>query len=31
MGIDLDATMMPGPGGRPIRLTEAHPIPELIG
>jgi hypothetical protein len=31
MGIDLDATTMPGPGGRPIRLIEAHPIPELIG
>lgn len=31
MGIDLETTMMPGPGGRPIRLVEAQPIPELIG
>ncbi len=31
MGIDLDSTTMPGPGGRPIRFIEAHPIPELIG
>ncbi|HEY7156801.1 MAG TPA: DUF1501 domain-containing protein [Gemmataceae bacterium] len=31
MGIDLETTMMPGPGGRPIRLIEAQPIPELIG
>jgi uncharacterized protein (DUF1501 family) len=30
MGIDLETTMMPGPGGRPIRLIEAQPIPELI-
>jgi hypothetical protein len=30
MGIDLDATMMPGPGGRPIRLTEAEPIKKLF-
>jgi hypothetical protein len=31
MGIDLETTMMPGPGGRPIRLIEAQPISELIG
>jgi hypothetical protein len=31
MGIDLETTMMPGPGGRPIRLIGAQPIPELIG
>ncbi len=30
MGIDLDTTMMPGPGGRPIRLIEAEPIRELF-
>ena len=30
MGIDLETTMMPGPGGRPIRLIEAEPIPELF-
>lgn len=30
MGIDLDSTMMPGPGERPIRLIEAKPIPELF-
>jgi hypothetical protein len=30
MGIDLEKTMMPGPGGRPIRLIEAQPIPELL-
>lgn len=30
MGIDLDNTMMPGPGGRPIRFVEAEPIPELF-
>jgi hypothetical protein len=30
MGIDLDTTMMPGPGERPIRLIEARPIPELF-
>lgn len=30
MGIDLETTMMPGPGGRPIRLVEAEPIPELL-
>src|SRR5262249_21182385 len=28
MGIDLDNTMMPGPGERPIRLVEAEPIPQ---
>jgi hypothetical protein len=31
LGFDLETTMMPGPGGRPIRLIEAQPIPELIG
>ena len=30
MGIDLETTMMPGPGGRPIRFIEAEPIPELF-
>jgi len=30
MGIDLDATMMPGPGDRPIRLVDAEPIPQLF-
>jgi hypothetical protein len=30
MGIDLEATMMPGPGGRPVRFVEAEPIPELF-
>lgn len=30
MGIDLDHTMMPGPGGRPIRFVEAEPVPELF-
>lgn len=30
MGIDLETTMMPGPGGRPIRLIEAEPIHELF-
>jgi uncharacterized protein (DUF1501 family) len=30
MGIDLDTVMMPGPGGRPIRLIDAEPIPELF-
>lgn len=30
MGIDLETTMMPGPGGRPIRFVEAEPIPELF-
>ena len=31
MGIDLDSTMMPGPGERPIRLVDAEPIPQLFG
>ncbi|MBY0232742.1 MAG: DUF1501 domain-containing protein [Gemmataceae bacterium] len=30
MGIDLDSTMMPGPGGRPVRLIEAEPIKKLF-
>jgi hypothetical protein len=30
MGIDLDTTMMPGPGERPIRLVEAEPIKQLF-
>jgi hypothetical protein len=30
MGIDLDTTMMPGPGSRPIRLVEAEPISQLF-
>ena len=30
MGINLDNTMMPGPGGRPVRLIEAEPIPWLF-
>jgi hypothetical protein len=30
MGINLDATMMPGPGNRPIRLVEAEPIRQLF-
>jgi hypothetical protein len=30
MGIDLETTMMPGPGSRPIRLVEAEPIPQLF-
>jgi uncharacterized protein (DUF1501 family) len=30
MGIDLDRVMMPGPGGRPVRLIEAEPIAELF-
>ena len=30
MGIDLDNTMMPGPGSRPIRLVEAEPISQLF-
>ena len=30
MGIDLESTMMPGPGSRPIRLIEADPIHELF-
>ena len=31
MGIDLETTMLPGPGNRPIRLIEAEPIPQLFG
>jgi hypothetical protein len=30
MGIDLETTMLPGPGGRPVRLIEAEPIRELF-
>ena len=30
MGINLDATMMPGPGERPVRLVEAEPIRQLF-
>ena len=30
MGIDLDGTMMPGPGDRPVRLVEAEPIRQLF-
>ncbi|MFO0821441.1 MAG: DUF1501 domain-containing protein [Pirellulales bacterium] len=30
MGIDLETTMMPGPGGRPVRFVEAEPIRELF-
>ena len=30
MGIDLDTTMMPGPGDRPVRLVEAEPIRQLF-
>jgi Protein of unknown function (DUF1501) len=30
MGIDLDTTMIPGPGGRPVRLIEAEPIRQLF-
>jgi len=30
MGIDLETTMMPGPGSRPIRLIEAEPVPGLF-
>ena len=30
MGIDLETTMIPGPGSRPIRLIEAEPIPQLF-
>ncbi len=31
MGIDLETTMFPGPGNRPIRLIEAEPIDQLFG
>jgi hypothetical protein len=30
MGIDLETTMMPGPGSRPVRLVEAEPIDQLF-
>jgi Protein of unknown function (DUF1501) len=30
MGIDLDTTMMPGPGERPVRLVDAEPIRQLF-
>ena len=30
MGVDLETTMLPGPGGRPIRFIEAEPIRELF-
>jgi len=30
MGIDLETTMMPGPGNRPVRFIEAEPIRELF-
>jgi hypothetical protein len=30
MGIDLDKTMMPGPGDRPVRLIDAEPIRQLF-
>lgn len=30
MGINLDTTMMPGPGERPIRLVEAEPIRQMF-
>lgn len=30
MGIDLETTMLPGPGNRPIRLIDAEPIRELF-
>lgn len=30
MGINLDSTMMPGPGDRPVRLVEAEPIRQLF-
>lgn len=30
MGIDLETTMLPGPGSRPIRLIEAEPIDQLF-
>jgi hypothetical protein len=31
LGIDLETTMMPGPGNRPVRFIEAEPIHELFG
>ncbi len=30
MGIDLDTTLMPGPGDRPIRMVDAEPIRQLF-
>ncbi|MBI3822370.1 MAG: DUF1501 domain-containing protein [Planctomycetes bacterium] len=30
MGINLDTTVMPGPGERPVRLIEAEPIRQLF-
>jgi hypothetical protein len=30
MGIDLETTMLPGPGSRPIRLVDAEPIEQLF-
>ena len=30
MGINLDTTMMPGPGDRPVRLVEAEPLRQLF-
>ena len=30
MGINLDTTMMSGPGERPIRLVDAEPIQQLF-
>jgi hypothetical protein len=30
MGINLDSTMMPGPGERPVRLIDAEPIRQLF-
>jgi hypothetical protein len=30
MGINLDTTMMPGPGDRPVRRVEAEPIRQLF-
>ncbi|MFP6766366.1 MAG: DUF1501 domain-containing protein [Planctomycetaceae bacterium] len=30
MGIDLETTMMPGPGSRPVRFIDAEPIRELF-
>jgi hypothetical protein len=31
MGINLDTTMLPGPGDRPVRLVDAEPIRQLFG
>ncbi|MSR30541.1 MAG: DUF1501 domain-containing protein [Gemmataceae bacterium] len=30
MGVNLDTTMIPGPGDRPVRLVEAEPIQQLF-